>query len=44
MFAIAPVEIPLKQRVTHHHALARIFITGLRKFRCTFPWHGEYAW
>jgi hypothetical protein len=35
IFAIAPVEIPLKQRVTHHHALARIFITGLRNFRCT---------
>ena len=28
-FAIAPVEIPFKQQVTQHQALARIFIAGL---------------
>ena len=33
-FAIAPVEIPLKQRVTHHYALVRIFITDFRNYRC----------
>jgi hypothetical protein len=27
-FAIAPFEIPLKRQVTHHHAVARVFMTG----------------
>jgi hypothetical protein len=31
-FAFAPVEIPFKQRVTHHHYLARIFTIGFRNF------------
>jgi hypothetical protein len=35
-FAIAPVEIPLQWQVTHQHAVARIFITGLQNCWCTF--------
>ena len=36
-FAIAPVEIHLERQPIHHHAVARIFMTGLRNLCCTLP-------
>jgi hypothetical protein len=36
-FGIAAVEIPLKRQITYHHAVARIFKTGLRNCWCTLP-------
>jgi hypothetical protein len=36
-FAISPVEIPLTRQATHHHRVARIFMTGLRNCCCPLP-------
>ena len=36
--AIARAEIALQRQVTHRHAVARMFFTGLRNYWCTLPW------